>query len=146
MKQIKLTQNRITIVDDEDYEHLSQWSWCVSSNGYVHRAERKDGKKTAIKLHSYLMSTPKGMDTDHINRNKLDNRKVNLRIVTRSKNMFNRPEPNNNSSGKKGVTWSKPARKWQAQIMISYKNNYLGIYNRLKDAVNAREEAEKRLA
>ena len=65
-------------------------------------------------------------DLDHVNRNRSDNRWINLRVATRSLNCANRPQQTNNTSGLKGVTWSTFHRKWQAQIQIDGKKRHLG--------------------
>jgi hypothetical protein len=75
---------------------------------------------------------------DHINRNKLDNRRENLRIASKGENAINSKVPSNNTSGFKGVTWDKSKGKWQAQIMYQQKYIHIGRYTNLADAVEAR--------
>ncbi len=77
-------------------------------------------------MHAVIVGTPKGMQTDHINGNGLDNRRENLRVVTHRKNAQNRHTPK--SSKYPGVTWHKSARKWQAQIRVAGKKHHLGLY------------------
>lgn len=144
MKKIELTQGYYAIVDDQDYDELMQWSWGYAG-GYAKRGHWVNGKRVSVRMHRYLMQPPDGMDVDHINRNKLDNRRSNLRVATRSQNMFNTGLRSTNSSGHKGIVWQKAAQKWQAQIMLHYKNYYLGLFDRLEDAVIARQQAEKEL-
>ena len=105
MKQIFLTKGFIALVDDDDYNHLSQWKWHVS-NGYAVRTRHfKDlnGKwcKQTIFMHRVIMNTPKGMYTDHVDQNKLNNCKPNLRFCTISENNRNRKPQTNNNSGYK---------------------------------------------
>ena len=92
-------------------------------------------------MHRFLANTPKGMDTDHINRNKLDNRRCNLRVVNRSENMFNTPKSSKNKSGYKGVhivpVSVNPKNRWVAQITKNYKNFFLGYYPTAKTASDA---------
>jgi HNH endonuclease len=139
MKLIKLTQNKYTIVDDEDFDYLSQWRWQVSWNGYVIRRYKK-----TIRMHRLINKTPDGLFTDHINRNKLDNRKSNLRTVTKSENGFNTNLSKNNKSGCKGVYWDGFTNKWRAEIKLNYKKISLGRYVNLIDAVSARKEGEEK--
>ena len=89
MKLIQLTKGKQAIVDDDDYEELNQFKW-YSNNGYVCRAIKINGVYKTIPLHRTVNKTPIGLETDHINRNKLDNRKSNLRSVSRSINNFNK--------------------------------------------------------
>jgi len=71
MKRIKLTQEKVALVDDADFEFLNQWKWFYHQTGYAKSCHRY--------MHRLINKTPKGFHTDHINRNKLDNRKSNLR-------------------------------------------------------------------
>jgi len=79
-------KDKYAIVDDEDYETLSVYKWQYTSNGY---AKRKYGK-TSLLMHRVIAKTPKGLVTDHLNHNKLDNRKSNLRVCTQMDNMQNK--------------------------------------------------------
>jgi len=95
MKEIKLTQGKFAIVDDADYNWLNQWKWYakICSNGkriYVARFQRINGKPTTIYMHRIITNCPEDKEVDHINGDSLDNRRKNLRIVTRSENSNNR--------------------------------------------------------
>ena len=82
-------------------------------------------------------------DIDHINTdNHNDNRKCNLRIVTRAQNNYNHTIAKNNTSGVTGVYWSKYHNAWRATIRINYKNITLGQFKKFEDAVKCRKEAE----
>src|SRR5687767_6641682 len=86
-QQMALLQVRggtTVIVDDDDYEYLSQFKWRLTDDGYVCRAS--DFKR----LHRLLLDPPRGLIVDHINRNPLDNRRCNLRLVTSSQSHANR--------------------------------------------------------
>src|SRR4030066_2184242 len=113
MKEIKLTRGKVAIVDDEDYEWINQWKWHCNGQGYAERHCDIPGKRTMIKMHRLILNTPNGMETDHINHNRLDNRKSNLRVRTRSQNAINTPIRSSNTSGKKGVDWKKNVGKWR---------------------------------
>jgi len=143
MKQIPLTGKRgigkFTLVDDEDFEFLSQWKWHFNNAGYAIRSLK--GGKEKILLHREILNTPKGMDTDRINGNKLDNRRENLRIATRSQNMRNISKLSTNKSGYRGVRSS--GKNWQAEIWIKGKSKYLGTYLTKKEAALAYNEAAK---
>lgn len=135
-KKIKLTQGKYALVDEEDFEYLNQFKWHFDG---LYGAKKSPKK---IYMHRLLMNSPKGMEIDHINQNKLDNRKSNLRVVNRSLNMFNVGLRKTNTSGHKGIGWNKNKNKWHAKIMIDYKNINLGYFSNIKDAINARKNAE----
>ena len=140
MKQIKLTQGKVALVDNEDFEYLNQWKWFFDGK-YAGRRE-KTGEKE-IFMHRFINNTPQGFLTDHINRNKLDNRRINLRTVTYQQNQFNRNLSKNSSSGYMGVNWDKFNNKWLSRIKINDKLLNLGRFSDIKDAIKTREKAEK---
>ena len=80
---------------------------------------------------------------DHINRDKLDNRISNLRIVTRSENQQNHKKFKTNTSGASGVYWSKKTKRWNARIWVKGKAISLGYFRALEEAKAARGKAEK---
>jgi hypothetical protein len=155
MKRIPLTRGYEAIVDDEDYEWLNQFKWYAKIFKYTYKKTKTvtthiyaaRGRKT-IFMHSFLMNTPKWMQTDHINGNGLDNRKANLRICTRGQNQGNRVVlQKNNKSGFKGVYYSRNLNAWVAQITklgTIRRCWYLGKYNNPVDAARAYDvEARK---
>ena len=151
MKKIPLTQGRFALVDDEDFDFLSQWRWHLSDNGYAQRSvyiKIDIGRYTSrmVKMHRIINETPPGVITDHINRNKLDNRKMNLRSVSASINSLNRGELRNNKSGKSGVHFERCTGKWRAEIIVYGKRISIGRFAELKDAIIARQSTEKQYA
>ena len=134
MKKVKLTKGRFAIVDDEDFEWINQWKWWYTTRGYAVREE----KRKLIFMHRLINKTLLGFDTDHVNRNKLDNRKKNLRTVTRSQNFMNLNPRKNNSSGVIGVQKNK--NSWMARIKIGYVSIYLGCFLNKNDAIQARKQ------
>ena len=131
MKEIQLTQGKVALVDDEDYDELCRYNWVASSRSekcYVVVSIKMCGKWTTIAMHRFLIYAPKGMDIDHINRNRLDNRKCNLRVCTRSQNTANSP-PQNGTSVFKGVSWDKRSKKWHAMVYRDGKAFDLGCHN-----------------
>lgn len=143
----KLGTGKYALVDREDYDKLSQYKWNLHSTGYVMRGEHigvVDGKKKVklTKLHREVMGFPKqGLDTDHINRDKLDNRKSNLRLVTHRENVINSSKYSTNRSGVRGVY--KKGSKWAAQIRVNTKAIYLGTYTTVENAAKAYKSAAK---
>jgi hypothetical protein len=134
LKLIELTQNKVAIVDDDDFELVNKYKWHYSkaSKNYG-RAKSTSG----IAMHRLIMKAEKGQEIDHINGNTLDNRKTNLRFVTHFNNQKNMKKSIANKSGYKGVSWHNKAKKWQSHIMIANKNMYLGLFNDVKEAAKA---------
>ena len=134
-KEIPLTQGKVALVDAEDYEELSKYKWHAIkkknlSKYYACRYQR-GGPKTVF-MHRMIMTTPNGMQTDHINHNKLDNRKSNLRTVTSSQNGINRKGlQTNNKSGYTGIYWHQKA--WCVEIKLHQKKIWLGRFKKIKD-------------
>jgi hypothetical protein len=83
----KYGKGKSVLVDPEDYNYLSGYKWYMIKEGYAKRFDNE--LKTVIPMHRQIMNTPKGMHTDHINHNTLDNRKTNLRVCDRATNMQN---------------------------------------------------------
>lgn len=126
-KLIHLTQNRMAIVDDEDYDWLMQWKW------YFHKgyAQRSIVRRKAH-MHRIILNAPQGMEVDHINGNGLDNRRANLRLATRQQNGQNQRKAHNKTSRFKGVTWNKRNNKWQCAFWMPKPVNkyiYLGLFS-----------------
>lgn len=142
MKRIKLSKGKFALVDNDDFDFLNQWKWYVSWNGYALRRECVNGETKYIRMHRQINSTPDGMVTDHINRNKLDNRRSNLRTASKSTNGFNTELRSTNKSGHKGVYWEKWSARWRAEIKVNYKKKSLGRYKSMNDAIVARKRAE----
>lgn len=136
---IGYTSNNIPFYFDlEDYDRIKDYCWCIDDKGYV--LARDTNNKKSIKFHKILF--PNDM-VDHINHNKADNRKINLRIVSHSQNNMNKTLQSNNTSGTSGVKWSKRDCIWEADITFQGKRYYLGRFKNYDDAVKARKVAEK---
>lgn len=141
MKKLKLSRGKVALIDDEDFEYLNQWKWSCSSKDYAFRNIYLP-RRGSIGLHREIMDDPKGKDVDHINGNKLDNRRSNLRICTRAENSKNRITVKS-KSGHLGVYWSNQNKKWNAQIGLSGKSTSLGFFDDIQDAIKARQQAAK---
>ncbi len=146
MKRIPLTQGKVAIIDDADFEEFSKYKWCAMKNGNTFYAVRNYAQpiQMNIWMHRVIMNAQKGQEIDHINGNGLDNRRYNLRLCTRSQNHQNQ-RIGGGSSQYKGVCWNKQAGKWQAQIMLNYKTYYLGHFVNEIDAAKAYDRKAKGL-
>lgn len=90
MKKIKLTKNKYAIVDDADFKELNKFKWYCSGWGYAVRDVGGRKNREKVYMHKFLNKTPKGFITDHINRDRLDNRRINLRSVNTTQSILNR--------------------------------------------------------
>ena len=122
------------IIDLEDVEKIKNYKWSLK-NGYAFNTE-------VGLLHRFLNEYPNDMVIDHINLNKLDNRRSNLRICTYSQNNMNTKIKSSNTSGTKGVWWNAKREKWIAEIMIDNKKYYLGEFINKEKEIKTRKEAE----
>lgn len=136
MKSILLSKGQSAIVDDEDFESLSKRKWCALTSGKSFYAVRHHGEKF-VYMHREIMATPKGMDTDHINGDKLDNRRSNLRAVLHAQNTRGYHNRKVKSSKFRGVQWQKNASKWMARVKFNTKGIYLGLFTSEIDAARA---------
>lgn len=133
MKYLPLTRGQFAILDDDDYEELSKYKWQCTKNGYASRDVMVAKQTTRIFMHRVVNKTPQGFDTDHISRDKLDNRKSNLRTVTRSQNMSNSMQKNN-TSGYRGVHQDKRTGNWLARAKVSGVYKHLGSFKDPEEA------------
>ena len=129
------------LIDIEDIEKVIEYTWCQQSKGYV-IGNNKDNNK--ILIHRFILNCPKNKVVDHINLNKLDNRKSNLRICTMQENDFNKPILKNNTSNKTGVSFVKRNNCWRAYININKKQIHLGYFKNIEEAIKVRKEAEEK--
>ena len=127
MKRIKLTQGKYAIVDDNDYDRVSQYKWCaVYIKGTWYATRRANDENPYKPMHRFILKAKKGEEVDHINRNGLDNRKQNIRICDRETNLKNRKIWGN--SRYKGVSFHSRDKVWQAYKKIAGKQIYIGSF------------------
>jgi hypothetical protein len=127
-----LNREEVAIVDDSDVELLSKHIWSLR-DGYA--VTTVNGKR--IWMHRLLVQCQGAFVPDHKNRNRLDNRRDNLRVATHGQNAANQSIRKDNTSGFKGVSWNKSVGRWKAQIRDSGKKLYLGCFSDAIDAAKA---------
>ena len=149
MKKILLNKRQperglFAIVDDTYFDMLSKFNWTqlVGHTG-IKYAVYKKGKEPYVYMHRFILKAPKGTIIDHINHNGLDNRKDNLRFCTYAENAINTGLWRHNTSGYKGVYWDKSRGKWAAQISNGKNHVYLGRFDKIENAIEARTTYEK---
>lgn len=143
MKEIQLSQGKVAIVDDEDFEWLSQWKWCFRQQGYAGMGIVENGKQRIVYMHRLIAGTPKGMDTDHIDKNKLNNQRKNLRICTHEENCRNRSKSCNNTTGVKCVVLDSRTGRFRAYIKVKYRQIHIGMFDSIVEASSAHLKAQK---
>lgn len=132
--------NKKFYFDLQDYETIKDFCWWEDSNGYITTHQYK---KYGLFMHRIIVNPPKDKVVDHINHNKNDNRRCNLRICTRGENNLNKEIKSNNTSGYTGVSFSNEKNKWRASIRKNGKSYTLGYFKNIEDAIKARKDAEK---
>jgi len=125
---------RGTLIDESDRARLGKLSWSIDGAGYVQRHIMLDGRPSKIRLHREIMNAPRGTVVDHVNGNKKDNRRQNLRVVDLVINGQNKALHSNNSSGVHGVSFRKSVGKWYAYAKIRGVMKSLGFYDSFEDA------------
>lgn len=129
MKIIQLTKGKETTVDDEDYVYLSKVKWHTSSMGYA-----CNRNKISIFMHRLITNAPENKEVDHINGDRLDNRKENLRLVTHQENMFN---------VHKARGYQKVGNRYKSYISVKNQRIYLGCFVSKEEASNAYLDAKR---
>lgn len=143
MKRISLTKGQFAIVDDANYDWLNQWKWCAQWNKYTQsfyaiRGKRLNGKNHIVSMAREILGLKDGdkRQADHTDHNTLDNRILNLQIVTHQQNSFNQRNT-------KGYYWHKDRNKYLAQIMLNGKQIHLGYFYQAKEASKAYLDAKE---
>jgi aspartyl aminopeptidase len=140
MKELILTQGKVALVDDEDFDELSKNKWSAHwgrGKWYAIRNKRINGKCNIIYLHRQIMKTPVNLIVDHKDGNGLNCQKCNMRNCTQSQNMMNSYCKRQN----KGTSMNWCKTKYTAQINIEGRQIYLGSFNTEVEAAEAYNKA-----
>lgn len=146
---IPLTKGKFTIIDAEDYDKVGKWKWCINTNGGAVRTRKVNSKSKGIQMSRFILNlTNPKLVVDHINGNRLDNRKENLRICTQQQNIWNTRKRSDNTSGYKGVHFDDVKwrnKKWRAQISYNKKLIFIGRFETAEQAKQAYQLKAKEL-
>lgn len=147
---ITISQDKQVKVDDDDYEFLNQYKWHFTTKGYAARrvhypSSRKNPIYKVFLMHRVIKFADKDFQVDHINSDKLDNRKENLRLCTNSQNHMNKQLQSNSTSGYKGVHFDKLRNVWRARITHNRQSINLGSYKDPQEAAQAYNTKAKEL-
>jgi hypothetical protein len=144
----ELAAGRVALVDDADYELVSQHRWhisrqlrnCRPSGPYAATIIQRNGRQTTVRMHALITGWPR---TDHINGDGLDNQRANLRPASLGQNAANSPARGHGTSQYKGVYWSSAMRKWHAAIRVGGQRRHLGYFADELEAARAYHEAAR---
>ena len=147
MKTIPLTQGKVALVDDVDYDELNRFKWSAHyrhNNWYAARnGSSINGKRKFIYMHREILGLKPGdgIKTDHKNHNGLANWRDNLRICTNAENLRNKKPKKGCTSQYKGVCWHKDCHKWVTHIKINNHYAHLGLFTSEIEAAKAYDAA-----
>lgn len=148
MKTITLTQGQVALVDEADFDWLSQWNWHALWNNRAqnYRAVRNTdcGKHGLIYMSRFILGLSGRARADHINRNTLDNQRHNLRPATHAQNCWNRGLQNNSRSGFKGVSFHGRLQRWQVRVQSSGMARHIGYFDTAEIAAKAYDAAARK--
>lgn len=150
MKEIPLTQGKVALVDDEDFELVNQYRWYALRNHRTFYAVKQmrqvDGRRGLLWMHRLILGlTDSRQQADHINHNGLDNRRVNLRVVSQSENAQNRRMALANKSGFKGVALDSRTQRYRVQIRINRKPTTIGYFATAEEAARVYDAKAREL-
>lgn len=146
MREIPLSKGWTAWVDEEDYENLARYTWCAleirgGKKFYaVRNSSLRSGPRKTLLMHREILQASSPLQVDHVDGNGLNNQRSNLRLATSAENAHNQASRGGTSSFK-GVTRHKKAGSWQAQIKVSGKHQYLGLFKSEIDAARAYDRA-----
>lgn len=155
MKEIKLTQGKVALVDDKNFDWLNQYKWHAGTyyaqRKIIIQSQNKSKnikrKLKTISMHREVMRNKlkDNEEVHHINGNELDNREKNLQVVTRSQHEMLGKKRKDCTSQYKGVSLDKNNKKWRAQIRLNGKYIHLGRFSDEKKAAKAYDKTAKEL-
>ena len=141
-REIQLrNSDKVAIVDADLYDWLMGYPWFYTNAGYVAYSTTVNTKPVNYLMHRLVNETPKGLVTDHIDGNPLNNTRANLRAITANENVRRQGIPRDNTSGYKGVSWKKSDKCWQVKITVNNKLKHVGHFKDIHQAAKAYNEA-----
>lgn len=151
MRELQLSRSKVALVDDEDFERVSQHKWAATparNTWYgVTNVKRSDGGPTTLSLHRLILRLPPGRvpEVDHVDGNGLNCRKQNMRLATHAQNMQNRRGAHRNSlTGVRGVSFDKKVGRYIARLCANRQRIFLGLYDTLAQAELAAIEGRRK--
>jgi hypothetical protein len=135
------------VVDLADFEDVARFNWSQASNGYAQRGSGKGRGVTCILMHRYLLglSPGDGMVGDHIDRDRLNHRRENLRALPSIAANRQNTSSRGGTSSYRGVNWSSQRGKWTAEVMVAGRRRYQGFFTSEQEAAEAAAAARRTL-
>jgi len=148
VREIILHNGMIALCDEDDFPVISRFNWTACESGQEGSGEwyaRCRIGNSLVGMHTLVLGTnPSGYEADHINGNGLDNRKTNLRFVTRLGNLYNRGKKVQATSRYKGVHRNREG-KWIAVLIHNYERHYIGAFDDEVEAAKAWDRKAREL-
>lgn len=149
MKTISLTQNKVALVDDSDYDRVSKFKWYAARYNHLWYAQREmrqpDGTTTTVKLHQFILPNDSGQRMDHKDGDGLNCQKYNLRFATGLQNGSNKRKTYHKKSSRfKGVFWARDRKLWRAMIRVENILIHLGQFEVEETAARAYDTAAQK--
>lgn len=143
MRTILLTQGKVALVDDADFDWLNRRKWCALKRKYTFYAVGWNSEtKRTERMHRVILNVPRNRITNHEDGDGLNNQRHNIQAVTILQNQQAfRSKAKNKASKFRGVTWDAARRLWHSQLYTSGKNTFLGRFELEEDAARAYNEA-----
>jgi hypothetical protein len=139
---IPIYGGEIALVDEADFDAVSQYSWSLDSSGYAAAYAVRNGKPTTVKMHRLVCGEPRRVEVDHEDHRLLNNQRWNLRHASHRQNQGNRVAKKHGKSSKfKGVTWKTSHNRWVAQLRNAPKTVHLGYFKYETEAALAYDRA-----
>jgi len=145
VKEIPLTQGKVALVDDEDYERVAQYKWTLHkpNENNLYAKAKIDGR--SVSLHCFLLGVSGSAIVDHKDGNGLDCRRDNMRTCSHAENMQNRRKQINSAAPYKGITLDRRNNVWRAQIQCNHKKMHLGGFATPEEAARAYDNKAREL-
>ena len=135
-REIPLTRGKVALIDDADYERISLMKWSCGTDGYARHGIFRKGVRVNMTMQQVLMGNRRFHRVDHINGDKLDNRRCNLRWATHTENQRNVKHHTDAKSPYKGI-FKSPSGRWIGQIWVTNRYLRLGSYDTPEQAALA---------
>lgn len=146
VRLIPLKGNVVAIIDEADAKRVLAHKWHLTAQGYAAANTGPKATKKYWRLHRFILEAPEDRQVDHINGNRLDNRRRNLRLTTASQNQQNRHGPQSNSrTGVLGVSWRASSGRYEVTLGVNGKRRFIGSFDNLQAAADASREARRQL-
>ena len=142
---LALTQGAYALIDESDYAAASKFNWQLATIGYaIGWIPDATGTRRRTLLHRWLIGEPTD-EVDHINQNRLDCRRCNLRLATHAENAWNGTLRSTNTSGFRGVFWHPRLKKWRARITWQGRGIHIGVFTDITEAARAYDAKAREL-